>query len=425
MKRILLFVFLAAQVPLFPQNVPWHRKKSGTEPENAPIQTSAGTLSKVDDKSIVVEIEDGRIVTFKRTEKTAFIREGQTAKPEDFHQGDQVLVEATADDYGYLYAQKVTLEPPAPKAESTPAAGQAPEAEPPAKASGRGAGNIAAPEDSDSPPPPRLARGKPAPRPDEELPDAAAPAAAPASSPDAPAEAAAPDATGDPLIDKARETTYRYTQKLPNYVCKEFMTRYNGQGKPIDWKPLDVVSTDIVYEGGRESYKEVMVDGKAIHKPIEEMGGAWSTGEFASMLYDVLAPQTAAEFHLRRQATVDGVETRVYNFEVERERSHWKVVAVSQALNPAFRGSVWIVPATGQVLRLEIQARELPKEFPLDTVESAVDYDNVMIGGQKFLLPVHAETLGCQRGASHCNRNVIDFRNYHKFEGSSEITFGK
>jgi hypothetical protein len=41
----------------------------------------------------------------------------------------------------------------------------------------------------------------------------------------------------------------------------------------------------------------------------------------------------------------------------------------------------------------------------------------------KFLLPVHAEALSCWRNSNECQRNVIEFRNYHKFEGESVIKF--
>ena len=69
-------------------------------------------------------------------------------------------------------------------------------------------------------------------------------------------------------------------------------------------------------------------------------------------------------------------------------------------------------------------ARALPGEFPMDRVESAVDYENVRIGGREFLLPVHAESLSCQRGTNNCTRNTIDFRNYHAYEADSTVAFG-
>jgi archaellum component FlaF (FlaF/FlaG flagellin family) len=67
----------------------------------------------------------------------------------------------------------------------------------------------------------------------------------------------------------------------------------------------------------------------------------------------------------------------------------------------------------------------MPEEFPLDKVESASDYEYVRFATQhQYLMPVHAETLSCQRGTSVCSMNKIDFRNYHKYEGESTITFG-
>ncbi len=107
---------------------------------------------------------------------------------------------------------------------------------------------------------------------------------------------------------------------------------------------------------------------------------------------------------------------------MRKENSHWRVQAGSQTLTPAYGGSVWIDPKTARALRIEMQARNVPSDFPMDAIESAVDYSYVTIGGMSFLLPVHAESLGCQRGSNACSHNVIDFRNYHEFK--TEIKIG-
>ena len=71
-----------------------------------------------------------------------------------------------------------------------------------------------------------------------------------------------------------------------------------------------------------------------------------------------------------------------------------------------------------------MQATEIPEEFPLISVESAIDYQYITLGtAEKFLLPVRAEVLSCDRGSNRCERNVIEFRNYHKFTGQSTIKF--
>ena len=72
-----------------------------------------------------------------------------------------------------------------------------------------------------------------------------------------------------------------------------------------------------------------------------------------------------------------------------------------------------------------MQAKGMPKDFPIDHVESATDYQYIRLGdAQQYLLPVHSESLSCQRGTDYCSRNVIDFRNYHKYSGESIIKFG-
>jgi hypothetical protein len=179
-----------------------------------------------------------------------------------------------------------------------------------------------------------------------------------------------------------------------------------------------------VYQDGRERYQNVAINGKATHKEIEQIGGSWSTGEFATVLRDLLWPGTAANFRFRRTSSAGGAAARVYDFEVRQTYSHWHVEVASQSINPAYKGSVWVAPGSGRVLRIEMQAQQLPREFPMDTVESAVDYENVRIGSAEFLLPVHSENLSCQRGTSNCSRAVIDFRTYHKYSADSSVEFG-
>jgi hypothetical protein len=228
----------------------------------------------------------------------------------------------------------------------------------------------------------------------------------------------------DPLVRKAADAALEFTETLPNYVCQEVVSRYESTVQPPSWHALDVVTTDVVYESGKENYRNVMINGKPSTKPLEE-SGAWSTGEFGTLLIDLFSPVTAAEFHYRRDGRTSGIEARIYDFQVKRENSHWDIHFGSQSYTPAFDGSTWIDPKTGRVLRIEIEARGLPSGFPSDHVESATDYQYVRLGdATQYLLPVHAEILSCERGTPNCSRNTIDFRNYHKYTGESSIQFG-
>ena len=158
---------------------------------------------------------------------------------------------------------------------------------------------------------------------------------------------------------------------------------------------------------------------------MEDLPGSWSTGEFASVLLDIFSPYTATDFRYRHMSRSGGREAYLYDFQVDREHSHWHIAMPSQSVLPAYRGSLWIDKETSRVLRIEMQAVRLPEEFPLDKVEMASDYEFIRIADRQFLLPVHSENLMCQRGSNMCSHNVIDFRNYHKYAGEATIEFGK
>ena len=456
------------------------RKKKTEKPKEAQqvLPSFAGTLKQMDAKSIVVDLDDNRTLDFRRTDKTKFVNVKESAlKP-----GTHISVEASEDAEGYLTAVNVYLEakaaaggeagapaarsgtqasaPPADRAEQAadadpdrPVLRRSTPAAPPAQAPPAAAASTAAPpppaatpanpatdkkveavEDADPDRPvlrrgiprKRTPRAEPEPEPQPvETASAAAPARAPAAEPaGVAAEPSIP--AEDSLITKARSAAESFSETLPAYVCQEFMARFASVTSKPDWRALDVVTTDLVYEDAKESYRNLKINGKPVKQGMEELSGAWSTGEFGTMLRDLLSPYTAARFTMRKQTSIQGRAAVVFDYSVDRENSHWQVRVASQSIEPAYRGAVWVDKETARLLRIEMEAVGLPDAFPLDKVESAADYGFVRLGTMtQFLLPVHAETLSCQRGTSNCSRNQIDFRNYHKYTGESSITFEK
>ena len=230
--------------------------------------------------------------------------------------------------------------------------------------------------------------------------------------------------TEDPEIAKARAVAEQYLGTLPNFFCQQVTTRYESSNPKRGWDALDVVSADVAYENGHETYKNIKIGNRPVNKNMDDISGTRSTGEFSSILIDLLSPATGATF---RRSGSDSIHTRptwVYTFEVPRERSHWRIEAPSQLYYPSYKGSIWIDKQTGRILRMEQQARNMPVLFPFDTVETATDYDFVRLSTPtQYLLPVDAEVLSCVRGTSNCSRNRIEFRNYRKFGAETSITF--
>lgn len=237
-----------------------------------------------------------------------------------------------------------------------------------------------------------------------------------------------PPRSSDPrvaLIQRAHDAAFEAIEKLPNFTCDQVTTRYISDSRPIDWHAQDVVTAKVIYEDGKESYQNIAINGRPSKDPADSEQGAWSSGEFGTVLRDLFEPSTAAAFHYATETQIHGLSAAVYDYSVDQPHSHWRIQASGQSFDPPYRGSIWVDKREARALRIESQAVHLPKDFPLDTAETAVDYDFVAIGTLRVLLPVRSEVLMCQRGSLICSRNVIEFRNYHKFGADSTVKFGQ
>jgi hypothetical protein len=232
----------------------------------------------------------------------------------------------------------------------------------------------------------------------------------------------------DPMIVAAREAADAFAQSSPDYIVKRTTTRYQRH-RPNSWRVRDTVTADVTAERRTETYANIRVNGRpAKNLPSD---GTWSDGEFSTMLVGILSPKSAALFTNRRPDPIRNRPSYRYDFSVDQEHSGWRMEAAhvpgtSSVLrvSPAYSGSIWIDTQTGQTLRFEMSGRDVPVGFPLETVETAVDYDFVQVGNREYLLPAHSETVTCARAGNECYRNVTVFEEYRKFGADTSISFG-
>ncbi len=393
--------------------------RNTTTTDRQPASQSSGTYSgvvrKLEGASMELEIEDTRFLVIDLS--TA------DQKPSDVRVGDGLDVSAYQDKDGMFHATSIQPNRDIAQTinENDAIPGQLQQQEgrtgPPPTILVR-PDNTADPDDSG---PPVLKHGKPATHASAPIPDddqAAPSRSSPAAPPARPA-----GNSKMALIEKAREVAATFLEGLPNYVVQEGATRYVSETRTPSWNVVDIVSAEVVFDEHKETYRNIQINGKPSKKPPEE-SGAWSTGEFGTILGSLFAPYSDAQFKYAQDDTISHRAASVFDFKVLRVRSNWRIWTPGQYILPAYRGSVWIDKETGEVLRLEMQAREIPEAFPEVSIETAVDYDSIRLGTpDKFLLPVHSEILSCWRGSNECQRNVIEFRNYHKFTGESNIEF--
>ena len=236
----------------------------------------------------------------------------------------------------------------------------------------------------------------------------------------------------DPLVLKAVEANQAFTDRLPDYTCHQEMKRASSRNLGKKWDEKDVVEADVLIYRGDDYYQNITIDGSPFDGPITQIGWVWSRGEFSSILLNLFGDHTRAEFEPDGEPEeIAGYTARPYKYHVEQGRSLWTLVFNNREYNPEYIGRVWLDVETGRAIRVELEAQNLPWDYPMITAEAMVEYADVEIGEAEYLLPAVSSNMSCVRGSARCYRNELAFAGCQKFtsdssmwDTNSSITFG-
>jgi len=232
------------------------------------------------------------------------------------------------------------------------------------------------------------------------------------------------DATKLPLLDQARYHAAEFMNDLPNFVVMQIVTRsVRTPGKKY-WRQQDKLEIELSYRAkAGEQFKLVRYNDKPTQMTYDQLKGATSTGEFGSILGALFSPQSQAEFKEVRRKIFRGHQTVIYNFRVKEAFSSNTITDVNngRTVTTAYSGSVWIDAESGRALRIEQSAEDIQPGFPITLAERAVEYDWIILEGQRYLLPVYAEVILGHALKRYYLRNVIELRNYHMFDTDLKI----
>jgi hypothetical protein len=244
----------------------------------------------------------------------------------------------------------------------------------------------------------------------------------PASAPALP-----PAAESEEVLRKTREESLNAVDQMPDFVVRQLVTRAYAMGTSQNWRTSDRLVVAVSYRASEgERFRLLSINGTTNTSADErgdyrEAGGAISTGDFVVLLKSIFDRADKANFRAVDTDTLRGRRTIVYEFDIKREDSNRVLShgdADGESVVVASRGKVWVDREKFRVLRIESQAYDIPRAFPIRAADTALDYDWVTIAGQgEYLLPSRSVvTLTTDEREQLVQfRNDIRFRNYQKF----------
>lgn len=253
---------------------------------------------------------------------------------------------------------------------------------------------------------------------------------APPAAPAKPVVTAAPmpipsDAEQKSILGEITEAALNYSSGLPNFVCLQVTKRYVDPSATESFQLTDTIAERLSYFEHKEDYKVVSVNGNPVtNRKHEQLGGATSSGEFGSMLLEIFSPESQTEFHWERWGKLRDHIMHVYSFRVAQGNSKYSITAeaVKRTIVVGYHGLIYADRDSKSVMRITMDADDIPADFPIRTAGETLDYDTVTISGQKFILPIKVDMR--MRDGKVLIKNQAEFRLYNKFGADTSIQFG-
>ena len=236
------------------------------------------------------------------------------------------------------------------------------------------------------------------------------------------------------IIEDVREYALNYSKNLPNFLSTQVVrryqagapgSRYNRSSEP-SWVQVDLLTLRLSYFDQKEEYKLIMRNNSPTQEDFKSVGGATSTGEFGSLLRDIFEPRTHARFGWDGWARLGRLGDRqlvmAFSYSVEQANSQWGIeYERKEHIVPAYSGRILIDKDSHMVMRVTLNADNIPATFPVKMATTVLDYDYVDISGHPFLLPLKSETQMSADGV--LSKNDTEFRLYRKYSAEAEIKY--
>jgi hypothetical protein len=224
------------------------------------------------------------------------------------------------------------------------------------------------------------------------------------------------------ILDEVRQYGLNYTKQLPNFLCVQVTRRYIDPARQDSWRLVDTVTQKLSFFDQREEYKLITVNGRTSDMPIDSLGGTTSAGEFGSMMKDIFSRESEASFDWEKWATLRGKRAYVFSYDIDQSHSRYHVLwDKSLEYIPAYRGLIYVDRDTNMVMRIVMNPYGFPTSFPVQQVQTILDYDYTKIGDAEFMVPLKAAVTS--RTTRYSSKNDVEFRLYRKFGTETTITF--
>lgn len=210
------------------------------------------------------------------------------------------------------------------------------------------------------------------------------------------------------LVERFRPKIRAELERLPDYACTQEVDRYRRVSPEKPWDKVDTLRFEVAAVGDRELYArpgERRFQDRSLADIVGR--GTIGTGQFANLAKHVfLVPDL--HFGFRGKGEYRDRPAYEFEFDVPADRSNYRLRSGTEEAAVAFQGAFWIDAETLDLMRLDIQAYDIPERLALAEANTSTGYRRLPIHGKSVLLPVEASLhMVLTRGYEDLNRTRL------------------
>jgi hypothetical protein len=211
--------------------------------------------------------------------------------------------------------------------------------------------------------------------------------------------------------------------RLPNYTCLETIERSTRSSAKKRYDLVDALQIEVAMVEGKELFSwpgEREFKERELREIVPT--GAIANGSFALHARTIfLSSRPVIKY--RGDEPLNGRNTARFDFEIARASSgfHIRVGPIEGIAGQ--KGTFWVDRESLDLIRLNVEAIEIPDYLPLSSSTESLLYERAKIGESDFLLPKQSELVMID-DKGNASRNVINFSRCRQYSGESTVTFG-
>src|SRR5579862_5863 len=227
------------------------------------------------------------------------------------------------------------------------------------------------------------------------------------------------------LLPPIQHHVAEYVAGLPNYTCTEIVHRFERPRRVKDFQTIDTIKLEIAVLNGTEHFAwpgSSRFEDKDLPELLGGGYGALTKGDFVMHARNIFLRDQATFSSPRAEKLGDFAAIRV-DYEVPVGKSNFEIRADGGKAVVGYKGTAWVDELTLQLLRITIEAENIPSKIHVRSMRSEINYALVQLGDAKVLLPSSSQ-FTLQHSSRVDLRSQIEFSGCRQYGVTSNLSFG-